>query len=131
MSKTQVFERFIKLASRLFLSVLVLWAVGLTWFSKDLNSLPKDKNSTCDAIIVLTGGSNRINVGIHLLNHKFAKKLFISGVHATVSTRMIQQISNLDSLPNGIELGHAAKDTTENADETKLWMQHNNFISMC
>ncbi|MDH5189461.1 MAG: hypothetical protein OEW37_10960, partial [Rhodospirillaceae bacterium] len=54
----------------LFFSVgffVTLWAGGLYHFASSLPALVIDKTSKTDAIVVLTGGSGRLDAGVGLL----------------------------------------------------------------
>ena len=85
-----------------------------------------------DAIIVLTGGNNRVQTGLSLFSHDLSKNLFITGVHDSVSKEDIISMWKGDQiLPECcITLGHIAKTTQENAMETKEWLDKNNIKSI-
>ena len=51
-----------------------------------------NKNPNSDAIVVLTGGSDRLKKGLQLLTKKKAKKLFISGVYRGNDVRRLLQV---------------------------------------
>ncbi len=105
----------------------------------DLTKKSDDKiysNYKFDAIIVLTGGSNRINKGFDLLVKNYSKKMFISGVNPIVSKSDIRKIvtknneNEKDSLFDCcIFLGKEAKNTKSNAEEVINWMKKNNLKS--
>ena len=107
--------RFIALAA-------LAWIVGFAWFALTVpDAAPADTVST-DAIVVLTGGGNRVEAGIALLQAGRARKLFISGVHPNTDLADLlapgaHAVTNLSaSLPAGsITLGHAAANTAGNA----------------
>ena len=101
----------------------VIWFLGFIYFVRYINSYDIDTNTKTDAIIVLTGGRNRISEGIKLLNADLADRLFISGVPEEIS---IKQIESQDK----IELGRKAKNTIENAIETEEWIRKNNIKSI-
>ncbi|MBR2034012.1 MAG: YdcF family protein, partial [Alphaproteobacteria bacterium] len=64
------------------LSILVsIWIGGFLVFSQHINTYPKDYTTETEAIIVLTGGRNRIAEAVDLYNKGLAKKMFISGVN--------------------------------------------------
>lgn len=84
---------------------------------------------SADAIVVLTGGKNRIAVAVDLLRQQKAKRLFISGVHKDVS--WFDLAKSLEELPqelvDQITLGHVACNTKGNALESKDWIERNQF----
>ena len=59
-------------------------------FSQRINSYPKDYTTKTEAIIVLTGGRNRIAEAVELFNKGLAKKMFISGVNKRISLNDIK-----------------------------------------
>ena len=62
-----------------------LWIYGFLLFVDDIVSLREPDiltdHESAEAIVVLTGGSERVATGIELLKSGHGKKLFISGVH--------------------------------------------------
>lgn len=107
------------------------WFGGFVWFAHYINSYDIDKTTKTDAIIVLTGGKNRISEGIRLLNENLADKLFISGVPADVSIKQIEKQAKVYADDeNKIELGRKATNTIENAIETEEWIKQNNIKSI-
>jgi uncharacterized SAM-binding protein YcdF (DUF218 family) len=110
-------------------------AVGFVHFVLAL-PLPTTDMSQTDAIVVLTGGSDRIPAALTLLQEGKAKKLFVSGVHRGVDVGDLlrvdrNQTQKLDaSLTSRIDLGDTAADTFGNSVESVAWMRANNFKSM-
>ena len=86
---------------------------------------------TCDAIIALTGGRNRITEAVNLLSHGRADRLFISGVDKDISLHDIQATQRF-SVPrkDNIDIGHNASNTVENAQETTQWIKKNHIKSI-
>ncbi len=84
-----------------------------------------------DAIVVLTGGAERVKAGVDLLAAGQADRLFISGAHETVVVAdiMAQQPNLAADLSGRIELGRA-RDTAENARETAEWAAANGVASL-
>jgi uncharacterized SAM-binding protein YcdF (DUF218 family) len=83
-----------------------------------------------DAIVVFTGGEDRIAVGLELLAQGRGKRLLISGVDAQTEREDIRELINpdhLDSFDCCVDLGWSAKDTIGNADETTSWINDNGF----
>lgn len=115
------------------LALLMFWLGGLIWYAEDIPRQVADAASPTDAVIVLTGGSARLEVGFHLLAQGRAKKLFISGVAREVN---VEELIRLHGQGRGEELrccvviGHTASDTTGNARETAQWMAEEHFSSL-
>lgn len=113
--------------SATFLTLFILWVIGLLWFAANISlSKPKSIEMTTDAIIVLTGATNRIDEGISLLRDKKADKLFISGVNKDIED-VSRITTDKDILPCCIELGYKAENTMGNAAETKEWILDKNI----
>lgn len=117
----------------LFFSLPALWLVGLALFSvASLSASPQHPEKTTDAIVVLTGGKNRVDQGLILFANGKASNLFISGVHPDVKKREITgRWAGETSLPPCcIALGKTATTTIENAVETAAWAEKNDIASI-
>lgn len=116
----------------LVLPVFLLWALGLIWFDKLVPHEPSSDETVTDAIVVLTGGSARLDSGLDLLEEKKAAKLFVSGVYRGVDVDKLLEISR--SAPADlnccIAIGYEADDTRGNAVETARWMRDQKFTSL-
>lgn len=90
-------------------------------------SLPEAVDS--DAIVVLTGGSDRIAHALALLKESRAKRLLISGVHPSTTTEQIvrKTASRTDLFACCVDLDRKALNTTENAKETAKWAEDRGF----
>jgi uncharacterized SAM-binding protein YcdF (DUF218 family) len=116
--------------------LVIFWLAGFIVFIRAIEvlgeaSITPEMLST-DAIVVLTGGSERVATGLELLNAGKGKKLFISGVHHGLSLDRVvgnQQVSK-DLRDCCIILGHAAESTRGNAEETQTWMALEDYHSM-
>ncbi len=85
-----------------------------------------------DAIVVLTGGSGRIETGLELLQSGLATKLFVSG--AGGRTQVDDLVPGATPPPPevaaAIALGREAEDTPGNALETATWAARGNVTSI-
>jgi uncharacterized SAM-binding protein YcdF (DUF218 family) len=108
----------------------LLWAAGLAWFATPLAT--KDKGAPTDAIIVLTGGSLRLQSGFKLLGEGKGRKLFVSGVNQEVKLNQLLRLAG--NAPNWaaccVVLGYQADDTLGNALETAEWMRREKYRSL-
>ncbi len=106
------------------LALALLWCMGFLWFVAVVPARVDDADTRTDAIVVLTGGSERLTTGIDLLQQGAARRLFISGVHRGVEVGDILKLarSGRSDLADGIVLGYAADDTLGNASETARWV---------
>ena len=127
--------RLVRAAGRAFgilLFLALVWAGGLVWFAAGIDTPTDDPSSPTDAIVVLTGGSQRIDVGFRLLVDGKAKKLFVSGVHEGVD--MSEVLKTSPQTPHWVEccvvLGHSADNTVGNALETAEWLKTQHYGSI-
>jgi uncharacterized SAM-binding protein YcdF (DUF218 family) len=109
-----------------------LWLAGLWRFAASMPTAVADPARQTDAIVVLTGGSLRVESGLRLLAAGKAKKLFVSGVYRGVDVSELLHASRQtpDSVACCIVLGHTAADTLGNARETAEWMNAEGFHSL-
>ncbi|MGB9152596.1 MAG: YdcF family protein [Alphaproteobacteria bacterium] len=113
-----------------------LWICGFLNFVGDIVVLrepgvgPTLENT--DAIVVLTGGSERVTTGLELLESGNGKKLFISGVHRNLTLDGVLggQPITADIRACCIALGYHASSTIGNAEETRDWMKAEGYKSL-
>lgn len=105
------------------LTIALGWGTGLLWFASTLPTSVADTTTNTNAIVVLTGGSERIETGLRLLAEDLGTRLFISGVGEQVSMQdLVARGQPLDhSQLDRIVIGNRASDTPGNATETALW----------
>lgn len=114
----------------------IAWVVGLLIFIETINAYQEpqidETLKPAQAIVVLTGGSERLTTGLALLKAGKGQKLLVSGVPTGLT---IEKIMAKENVPQHlrdccITLGHSAADTLGNAEETKLWIENENFHSL-
>jgi uncharacterized SAM-binding protein YcdF (DUF218 family) len=112
--------------------VCVIWSGGFIAFMDQVPRLVEDDNSVTDAIVVLTGGTRRLNTGISLLTDEKAQKLLISGVYRGVELEELLALSKSapQELECCIDIGHEADSTRGNAKETRQWIEKTGFKSL-
>lgn len=116
--------------ARLLAAALLLLAAGFVWFAETVPWTPTDDPRPTDAIVVLTGGSERIPVGVALLAEGRARKLLVSGVNPGVDpATLLREIAG-GAFSDRIALGYAADNTRGNAGETARWMAAEGFASL-
>ena len=108
----------------------VSWLAGLLWFATP--PAADTRAAATDAIVVLTGGSLRLQSGIDLLRAGKGRKLFVSGVNQQVALDDLLGVSGHapDWALCCIVLGHEADDTFGNAQETAQWIRSQGFHSL-
>ena len=126
---------FIKLKLKILLVIAVLigtWVFGLAQYVNHLPTTPTDNDSVTDGIVILTGGSMRLEAGLELLNSGKSERLFVSGVGERTSLDVLLMLSgklpdNILELKNRIDLGYEAKNTRGNAIEVTKWVENNHY----
>jgi uncharacterized SAM-binding protein YcdF (DUF218 family) len=105
-------------------AVAAAWVTGFGWFlylgSRDITPPPH-----VDAIVVLTGGPDRVDIALRLLSTGAADRLLVSGAGEKTDLADLAHLSGLDPAPleQQITMGHAARTTRGNALETASWAQ--------
>ena len=110
----------------------VLWVVGLIRFGEQIPPQSVEPPARTDAVVVLTGGVDRIDEGLRLVAEGRARKLFVSGVYRGVDVAALLKHSRNapDSIECCVVLGYVADSTTGNARETAQWMAKERFTSL-
>ncbi|MCZ2328783.1 YdcF family protein [Bartonella sp. F02] len=116
----------------LFLTVL-FFCMGFIVFSEKIvqlqppNSLPK-----ADAIIVFTGGSNRIKTGLNLLQQELGSRLLISGVNRTTNPKSFMRTSSINPqlFACCVDIGREATNTKGNALESAAWIKKHHYKTL-
>lgn len=119
------------------LLISLVWSIG---FLRFVDAIPREepvKGVRADAVVVLTGGAQRLGAGFRLLREGRGKKLFISGVNKDVrpgdlhALAVVHQTSTPGDFPRCcIELGFQAIDTRGNAAEIARWVRAENIRSL-
>ena len=104
----------------------------LQFTSKVSNAVQPVNVEAADAIVVLTGGSTRIETALELLSQQKGKKLLISGVNPETKAEDIQAMHSerADLFNCCVDLERVAADTIGNATETAKWATQNNYESL-
>ena len=112
-----------------FILIFICWFFGLFIFGFYAYSLKYTPIQQTDAIIVLTGGAERVQTGFRLLQQQKAPLLFITGVNDSVSPQQL-----LDRQKNIIKeatyLDYSADNTYENALAIKDWTKEQKVKSV-
>lgn len=113
-------------------TIFLVWLGGYMWYVQKLSQNQIDLEQKTDAIVVLTGGTNRLSVAGDLLKTKVAEKLYVSGVDEKVTrTELIVLLGVDQELADCcIESGKRAADTVGNAIETLEWVIKNDIQSI-
>jgi uncharacterized SAM-binding protein YcdF (DUF218 family) len=105
---------------------------GFLWFADSVTSLRAPDGVKADAIVVLTGGYQRIDQALGLLRDGAGERLLISGAHPSTSPTQIRRTtqSSPDLFKCCVDVGYEAIDTIGNANEITRWIQDHGYRSV-
>jgi uncharacterized SAM-binding protein YcdF (DUF218 family) len=111
----------------------VLLAAGFAVFMVAIRNASEAMPPAADAIVVLTGGEDRIAAGMELLKEQRGRRLLISGVNARTGTpselrRSSPQEHELRRCC--VDIGREALDTSGNAEEAREWAEQHGFKNL-
>ena len=107
-------------------------AVGFIAFAAAVVHRGPPNDPRADGIVVLTGGTARIDGAMSLLAEGRAKRLLISGVNPSVSRELIGDMVGEALRPQldcCVDIDHA-RDTVENASSAGRWAANLSFSSI-
>lgn len=101
-------------------------------FADGVASISVPEDAKADAIVVWTGGTERVAHALRLLADKRAERLLISGVHPGTTVKQIAIMTGFDTalFDCCIDLDRVALNTEGNAIETASWAKKHNFASL-
>ncbi len=113
-------------------ALTLMFMVGLLIFIDQIEKVPPRDVAQADAIVVLTGGESRVSEAVRLLADGRGRRLLISGVHPQTTTAMLRRINPQANrlFDCCIDLDRNARDTIENANETRRWLSKRGFRSV-
>lgn len=121
---------FFALASGM--AFLIMWLGGFMAFHQYIRNYPVDNARKTDAIVVLTGGRNRVAESMRLYNDGLADLLIVSGVGAHVTLKQLEAQNKVEITRNrkNVILGNEATNTIENGIEVSEYIRRNNVASV-
>lgn len=116
----------------LIIAAMALFAGGFAVFYQHVASMTPPGDPKADAIVVLTGGYQRIDQGVELLAKGVGSRLLISGVNPATTGNHIRLLTRSpdDLFACCVDIGHEALDTTGNATETARWIRSRGYKSV-
>jgi uncharacterized SAM-binding protein YcdF (DUF218 family) len=130
MFRDRLHNRLLLVAAASAALIVLSWLAGFLWFASTIPRTITDTSSRTDAIVVLTGGSERLATGIELLSNNLADRLFVSGVGPGARLADLIPAELFSALAARISLGDDAVDTIGNAAETAAWARANGISSI-
>jgi uncharacterized SAM-binding protein YcdF (DUF218 family) len=125
-------RRLSRYAFRAFASLSIALLAGFGVFLASIDRSDIDNVRRADAIVVLTGGAERISDAVEWLRSGKGDRLLVSGVSADMTpARLAQTSPALRSVVDCcVDLGKAARNTVGNAKEARFWALANGYRSL-
>ena len=120
----------IRVLLRVLAFLILAYAFGYALFTVMLPRPAGDERT--DAIVVLTGGSGRLERGFDLIERGVGRRMLISGVARTVRPEELGEVYDVDPrlFACCIALDRESFDTRSNADEIARWLERRRFTSI-
>lgn len=116
---------------RLLFFAATIYAAGFAIWALLLPSPRSSDDVIADAIVALTGESNRLAPAVRLLESGHGERLLITGVNkATSKPELKALLKGGDNFDCCADLGFAAADTHGNATEAAEWVRDRRYKSL-
>ena len=110
--------------------LLVLYALGFLLFGVTLGDPAPAAAPKTDAIVVITGGSGRIEHAVAMLGQGKGKRLLIAGADPAVTKNDLVRLHGRRGLVQCcVDLGSESVDTRSNAEEARRWLERKKYRS--
>ena len=108
---------------------MIALLAGFVVFASSISRTQPETVEKADGIVVLTGGAQRITDAIGLLDRTMAKRLLITGVNPRTTKEELSQPfpDKLTLFDCCIDIDRQARNTIGNAEETRDWVERNDF----
>ncbi|MDI7862601.1 YdcF family protein [Rhizobiaceae bacterium n13] len=129
LSRRGPIRRFARLCALLMLILFAVVFAGFLWFADSVASMHPPEKAKADAIVVLTGGYQRIEQAVSLLENGAGGRLLISGVHPSTTPSQIRKMTQGSQVLFSccVDIGYEALDTIGNANETVRWIHDKGY----
>ncbi len=125
-------RRMLRWGGVAFVLIVALIFGGFLRFADSVTTLKPPLDPRADAIVVLTGGYQRIDQAVELLQKGAGKRLLISGVHPATTPRQIRRMTQAspELFSCCVDVGYDALDTIGNAQEASNWIHRRGYKSV-
>jgi len=109
---------------------VTLMAMGFFRFTDTIAELKTTEAAgEADAIVALTGGYQRIDQALALLEKGVGERLLISGVNPTTTSAALRRATGtkMATFDCCVDIGYEALDTIGNANETAGWIRQHGY----
>lgn len=131
-SRRSWLRRALRWLGAAFILCLALLFAGFLRFADSVVSLEPPEHPKADAIVVLTGGYQRIDQAVNLLSGGAGSRLLISGVYPRTSAARLSHLTRTSRslFSCCVDIGYRALDTIGNAAETANWVSDHGYRSV-
>lgn len=131
-ARNGLLRRVLRYAGLTLILAVALFFAGFLHFADSVSVLMPPTNPKADAIVVLTGGYQRIDQAVELLRRGSGRRLLISGAHPDTSPAQIRKMtqSTSDLFACCVDIGYQALDTIGNANEIAHWIHDRGYQSV-
>jgi len=111
---------------------ILLLGIGYARFAIAIDAREPVATPRTDAIVVVTGGAQRVGDAIGLLGADRGARLLISGVNEKTGREELAKLNpaSRDLLACCVDLDYRARNTIGNAIETRRWVRQHGFRSL-
>jgi len=128
----RAFGKLVRAAMLIALLVTLVFVLGFVWFASQISTREIGLTRSADGIVVLTGGSSRVNDAFELLASKRGKRLLITGIYPATNqgeiSRVLPEYERLFACC--VDLDRTAVNTLGNAIGTRRWAKAQGFQSL-
>jgi uncharacterized SAM-binding protein YcdF (DUF218 family) len=112
--------------------LLILYGVGFALFGVTIGEPAAAGVKPTDGIVVITGGSGRIEHAVDMLAEGKGQRLLVAGADPSVTKAdLVRRLGGRQRLVQCcVDLGSESVDTRSNAEETRRWLQRKRFQSV-
>ncbi len=112
--------------------LLILYGIGFALFGVTIGEPAAADAGPTDGIVVITGGSGRIEHAVDVLAEGKGKRLLVAGADPSVTKAdLVRRLGGRNRLVQCcVDLGSESVDTRSNAEETRRWLERRGFKSV-
>jgi uncharacterized SAM-binding protein YcdF (DUF218 family) len=112
--------------------LLILYGLGFALFGVTLGKPAPAGAERTDGIVVITGGSGRIEHAVEKLAEGKGKRLLVAGADPSVTKAdLVRRLGGRKKLVQCcLDLGSESVDTRSNAEETRRWLERQRMRSV-
>ncbi len=112
--------------------LLILYGLGFALFGVTLGKPAPANAQRTDGIVVITGGTGRIEHAVEVLADGKGRRLLVAGADPSVTKAdLVRRLGGRKKLVQCcLDLGSESVDTRSNAEETRRWLQRQRMRSV-